>query len=176
MSGAEFSREIQIETLGTAPRPMSIEADEAERAALCRRFGLVALDSLAADLSLWRDSEGAAIDGRLKAKVTQACVATGTPVEALIEESFAVLFRPLPGEDRADDEIELGHDDLDVMFIDGGAIDVGEAAAQSLALALDPFPRAPDAEASLEQAGVKREGEAEAGPFAALAALKAKRP
>jgi hypothetical protein len=61
---------------------------------------------------------------------------------------------------------------LDIVFHDGAAIDIGEAIAQTLALALDPYPRAPDAEAALKEAGVK--SEAEAGPFAALAALKAR--
>jgi hypothetical protein len=39
-----------------------------------------------------------------------------------------------------------------------------------MALALDPFPRAPDADDVLKAAGVLSEGEA--GPFAALRALK----
>jgi hypothetical protein len=49
--------------------------------------------------------------------------------------------------------------------------------AQSLALALDPYPRSARAEEALRQAGVKDEEEAAAGdssPFAALAALKDK--
>ena len=41
-----------------------------------------------------------------------------------------------------------------------------------MALALDPFPRAPGAEEALRAAGVI--GEGEAGPFGALAGLKAK--
>jgi len=174
MSEPEFSREVRIDTLGTAPRALSINADEAERAALARRFDLLELGSLAADLTVRRNGDGAAMDGHLSARVTQACVATGAPVGSAIDEAISVLFRPMPDEGRPDDEVELSESELDVMFIDGGAIDVGEAVAQSLALALDPFPRAPDAEAALKDAGVK--SEAEAGPFAALAALKDKRP
>ena len=55
---------------------------------------------------------------------------------------------------------------------DSGAIDLGEAAAQTLALALDPYPRSPGAAAALKEAGVI--GEGEAGPFGGLAALKGK--
>ena len=60
------------------------------------------------------------------------------------------------------------------MPIEDGAIDLGEAAAETLLLALDPYPRAPNADAVLREAGVKPEGEEERepGPFAALAALK----
>jgi len=52
------------------------------------------------------------------------------------------------------------------------AIDLGAAIADSLALGLDPYPRSPNAEQALRQAGVI--SEEEAGPFAALAALKSK--
>ena len=52
------------------------------------------------------------------------------------------------------DEIELSEDDCDTVFYTGGAIDLGEAAAETLALALDPFPRSPGAAAALREAGV----------------------
>jgi hypothetical protein len=100
-------------------------------------------------------------------------VATGEPVLGEIEESFAVHFRPLPAAGGgAEDEVELGEDEMDVIFTDAGQVDVGEAVAQTLALHLDPYPRAPGAEAALKEAGVMDEGEA--GPFGALAALKDK--
>ena len=47
-----------------------------------------------------------------------------------------------------------------------GTIDLGEAAAEQLALALDPYPRAPGAVLEMEE-------EPEAAPFAALAAFPA---
>jgi hypothetical protein len=58
------------------------------------------------------------------------------------------------------------------MFHDGQAIDLGAAIADSLALVLDPYPRSPRAADALREAGVI--SEEEAGPFAALAALKGK--
>ena len=60
------------------------------------------------------------------------------------------------------------------VFYTGGAIDLGEAAAETLALVLDPFPRSPGAQAALREAGVLNEEEA--GPFAALAKLKQSKP
>ena len=53
------------------------------------------------------------------------------------------------------------------------ATDLG-AVAETLALSLDPFPRAPDADAVLRAAGVLSEDEAVTGPFAALKGLKDK--
>src|SRR3546814_10611416 len=46
----EFSRAIRLDTIGEQPRRIEIEADAAERAALAARFGLIAIDRLAAAL------------------------------------------------------------------------------------------------------------------------------
>jgi hypothetical protein len=54
--------------------------------------------------------------------------------------------------------------------IEGGSIDLGEAVAETMALALDPYPRAPGAEAALRAAGVLTEDEAR--PAGKLAGLK----
>jgi uncharacterized metal-binding protein YceD (DUF177 family) len=69
-----------------------------------------------------------------------------------------------------DDEIELGPSDCDTVFYEGGAIDLGGAIADTLALSVDPYPRSASADMALKEAGVLTEGEA--GPFAALAQLK----
>ena len=127
--------------------------------------------------SVWLFSTVSAT-GRLRAAVTQSCVATGAPVEAVIDEPFRVLFSPLPPADGGEEEIELSEKDLDIVFYEGAAVDVGEAVAETLSLALDPWPRAPGADEALKGAGVKSEQEAQAeqapGPFSALAALKDK--
>ena len=69
-------------------------------------------------------------------------------------------------------EIELGADDLDEIEYSGTQFDLGEAVAQSLALAIDPFAVGPGAEEARQRAGIV--GEEASGPFAALAALKKK--
>lgn len=167
----EFSRPVRIDTLGPAPRPMSIEADAAERAALAARFDLVAIDSLEAEAALSLSGETATATGTLRAKVTQSCIATNRPVEAEVEEHFRILFRPEPAT-GADEEIELSEAECDVVFYSGAAIDIGEAIAETLSLSLEPYPRSPDADAALREAGVG--SEAEAGPFGALAGLRDK--
>jgi len=172
MTAPEFSRPVRIDTIGEAARRLSVEAEEGERIALARRFGLIAIDRLAADLSLARKGGDIAMDGSLSAKVVQACVATGAPLEAAIGVPFDLVFRPQPELAGPEEEIELAPDELDVIFYDSGTIDVGEAVAETLLLNLDPYPRAPGAEEALREAGVKSEGEA--GPFGALAALRDK--
>ena len=173
MSAPEFSRPVRADTLGEEERALRVEAEASERAALARRFGLIAIDRLEAELALSRKAAEIAVRGRVSAAVTQACVVTGAPLETRIEPKMDLRFRPQPGADRgAEEEIELGESELDLLFYEGAEIDVGEAVAETLALALDPYPRAPGAEEALKAAGVK--SEEEAGPFAALAGLRDK--
>jgi uncharacterized metal-binding protein YceD (DUF177 family) len=168
----EFSRPVRVDTIGTERRAMRIEAGAEEKEALARRFGLVAIHSLSAEASLTRNGESVIAEGRLRASVTQSCVATAVPLEAEVDEPFRIEFRPEPTAGTTDEEVELSESEMDVTFYDGGSIDLGEAVAETLSLSLDPWPRAPGAEEILKAAGVK--GEEEAGPFAALAALKDK--
>lgn len=170
MTAPEFSRPVRLDTLGPAPRAVSIEAEDTERAALADRFGLVAIDRLAAEARLTRKGDEVEAEGRMTAAVTQSCVASGEPVPAEIDEPFEIRFRPGPAAAQPDEEIELEAAELDVVFYEGGAVDLGEAVAETLALALDPYPRAPGAGEALKSAGVK--SEEEAGPFGALAGLR----
>lgn len=172
MTGPEFSRTLRTDTIGAIPRAVDVEADEAERAALARRFGLGAIGSLRAQISVARANRDIVATGRVQAEVTQSCVVTGAPVPARIDESFALRFRPEPEAGAPEEEIELGEDEMDVILHDGASVDVGEAVAQTLALNLDPYPRARQAEAALREAGLR--DEAAAGPFGTLAALRDK--
>ncbi|HTU13255.1 MAG TPA: DUF177 domain-containing protein [Allosphingosinicella sp.] len=175
MIAPEFSRPVRIDTLGEQPRAMAIAAEPAERAALARRFGLLGLDRLEAELAIARAGETVTVDGTLQADLVQACVASGAPVPAALIVPFDILFRPQPAPGRADEEVELSESELDVVFYDRAEVDLGEAVAETLSLNLDPYPRAPAADAVLREAGVRQEGEEEKGPLAAaLAGLKDK--
>jgi uncharacterized metal-binding protein YceD (DUF177 family) len=150
---------------------VDFSADDAERAAVAERLGLLGLDRLEAALTLRRQGEEVRAAGRLRASATQACVATGEPVPAIVDEEVTLLFLPEPS-GLPDEEVELNAEDLDVIFHDGREIDVAAAVADELSLALDPYPRSAGAEDALREAGVL--SEEQAGPFAALAALKGK--
>lgn len=167
-AAAEFSRPQRLDTIGAGELKVHVAADAAEMAALAVRFGLVSVERLEADYVLHRDVGGVIATGHVSAAATQACVATGGPVAARIEEEFALRFRG-DGDD-APEEIELDEDALDTIFFEGGTIDLGEAAAETFALALDPFPRSAAATEALKAAGVKREDEVK--PTGALAGLK----
>ena len=172
----EFSRIWRIDTLGPAPRQVEIEADESERAVLAERFRLLAIDRLEAEAALSRQGEIVTAAGMVRAAVTQSCVATEEPVPETVEAPFRIKFRPQPESGAPDEEIELGEAELDVVFYDGAAIDLGEAVAETLSLSLDPYPRAAGADEALREAGVKDEEQAarESSPFAGLQGLKDK--
>ncbi|MEN3745894.1 DUF177 domain-containing protein [Sphingomonas sp. HF-S3] len=175
MTTPEFSRPQRLDQIGAGESQVPVSTDEAERAALAERFGLQSIDLLEADYTLRRTASGVRATGTLRASVVQSCVATGDPVPAKIDEAFDIRFVP---ESDTVEEIELSEDECDTVFYSGGAIDLGEAAAETLALALDPFPRSPRADEVLKRAGVVGEDEVEAveeepaSPFAGLGALK----
>jgi uncharacterized metal-binding protein YceD (DUF177 family) len=157
----EFSRPLPLGTVGPAGRHVAITATPAECEALSRRFHLLGIAALAAELRLTPEPDGAVrAEGRFTATVTQACIVTLEPVEQQMAESLA--FRLLPPEQEEAD----GPEDLDEIACPDGVADLGEAVAEQLALALDPYPRAPGAELPPEAQ------DGQAGAFAALAALR----
>ena len=176
----EFSRLVPVDRLGEAEITEEISAGPGERAALARRFGLLSLDRLSATLRLERAGARnlVRIAGRLAAEVTQACVVTLEPVSARLEKDFTLLYdldAAAHGEDEAGGAREVtieAEAEEPPEPVGPHGIDLGEALAQQLAIALDPYPRAPGAalpEAPRAGAGGARAAE---GPFAALESLK----
>lgn len=171
---SEFSRLLTLDEIG-AGIERRIEANAEERSALADRFDLRALDRLEVVLTAAPAPGGVRVTGRVQAAAVQACVTSGEDVHAAVNEPVALLF--LHDMDGRADEVELHEADCDVLPIEGRAIDIGEAAAQTFGLALDPYPRADAAtlEAarrrliSEEEAAAREAAEKAAGnPFAAL--------
>ncbi|CUS43692.1 MAG: DUF177 domain-containing protein [Pseudomonadota bacterium] len=172
MSVPEFSRPERIDTIGEGEREVAVSASAEERAALAVRFGLKAIDRLEGKFRIRRDAAGIVARGNVQADVVQACVVTDEPIPVSVDEPVALRF--VADDEPAGEEVELSEDALDTISFDGAAIDLGEAAADTMALALDPFPRGPNAAAVLKQAGVISEEEAKPlGALAGLAGLKA---
>jgi uncharacterized metal-binding protein YceD (DUF177 family) len=164
-----FAHHLRLDRIRDGER-LDLAADESERRSIAERLRLSALDRLEAHVTLSRTGPAVRADGRIAATLEQSCVVTGEPVAAHIDEPFALLFMPEPESGGAEEEIELGEEDCDVVFHDGAAIDLGSAIADTLALSIDPYPRSAGADAALRGAGVL--SEEQASPFAALAALK----
>lgn len=136
---AAVTRAVPVRHLHARPQAFHYAADAGERARLAERFGLLAVQRLSADVELRRSGRSVSLDGEFSAEVVQACVVSGEPVPASPAGPLHLRFEP-PGDAGAD--IELDADMVDTLPLDGDSIDLAEAVAQSLCLALDPYPRA----------------------------------
>lgn len=158
-----------------------IEADERERAALAARFAIVSVDALSAEIELELCKKGVRASGRLSARITQNCAVSGDPFPLAIEEPVVLRFieegtAALTPSDEDAIDFDLTAEDCDEIEYGGESFDLGEAVAQTLGLAIDPYAEGPGAETARAVAGIAQEGEAD-GPLAAglaagLAALK----
>ncbi len=166
MTEPEFSRPIDVRHLPTAP--LTLTANDEERAALAARFGLVSIGRLEAEVTVTPDGEAVDAAGRLRAAIVQSCAVSGEDLPVEIDEPIALRF--VPAAPATEEEVELEPGELDEIEFDDHGFDLGEAVAQTLALAIDPYAVGPNAEKARKEAGLLDEGAA--GPFAALAALK----
>lgn len=150
--------------------PVVIEASPEERAALAARFGLGAVESLRAQIALEQRPRAIRATGRLTAAIMQPCAISGEDFPVTIDEPVDLRFveenqRPAsPAK-----EIELEADDCDEIAFTGDMFDLGEAVAQTLGLAIDPYAEGPGADAARKAAGIVQEGE-QMGPLADLLA------
>lgn len=172
MTASEFSHVVTLAEAGQG-RTLTIEADEAARGAIAARLGLIALPRFQVSAEVRAVAGGIAAAGRIAADVVQSCAATALPVPATIDEPFDLRFlRDVDAPASEEEEIEISSEDCDILPLEDDRIDIGETAIQTLSLALDPFPRHPDADRILAEKGVL--SEEQAGPFAALAGLRGK--
>ncbi len=158
----EFSHTLPIGRIGPDGFETTVEAGPEQRSGVARRLGIVGIDALACAFRLYPASAGRIeAEARLRARVVQTSVVSLEPFAADIAEDFACVFVPAGTEtDHIDPEA------VDELPYEGTAIDLGEAATEQLALALDPYPRAPG-----EETGSGEAGPGEAGPERPLAKL-----
>jgi hypothetical protein len=164
-----WSVPLSVSEVPETGRHIDLVADEGTRAALAKLSGLADLPRLAASFDVTPHGRGGLhVVGRVSAKVGQTCVVTLEPIENDIDEAIDLVFSPasaLPPA-SAGGEVEVPAEDAPEPLV-GGRIDLGAIATEFLILAIDPYPRKPDAMFQPPPAG-----EDSAHPFAALAALK----
>jgi hypothetical protein len=148
-----FSRPVRVDALPKDGLQQVIEANPAERAALAKLNDLPSIARLTADLRLTRAGRGAVrVRGEVYAEVTQTCVVTLEPIEAIVKETVDVRFaEPAQEHKRGNldapgvaELVDLDSEDPPDA-IENGRIDLGALAAEFLALGLDPYPRKPGA-------------------------------
>jgi len=169
-----LSREIRvIDIVDNAPQ--TIEGSAAEREAIKALLELVALGALRFDYTLRRGGgDRIHLSGRLTADFTQTCVVSLEPLPVAVDIPVEMEFWPeslvADLEHKAEDPGQVGLLDWPESIVDG-AFDLGPVVYESLATALDPYPKKEGASFQWSQGSGAAE-EAESGPFAALQKLK----
>lgn len=162
----EFSLDTVIDVLTLPPSgPLicRVVVDDSGCRQLAERFGFLGLAEVAASLKIMKVGPGIwDVTGSLQAHAVQACVVTGAEVAEAVD--FAIEERYVRVSEKAD-EVVVTLDDAEPLV--NGGIDLGEMVAQSLALAVDPWPRTKEAPDSFQAGEVET-----THPFAELAALK----
>ena len=158
-----------------AGRDVHVSPTAKERAALAAQLGVSTVDALDVTLHAVKFRGGIRVTGRLTAAVTQPSVVTLEPVAQEIAEPIDRIFLPggekdFAGPANAEIFVDLEGEDVPDHF-DGPEADLSDLIAETLALAIDLYPRGPGE--TLDDLGLKPEG-LDDHPFAALKALKPK--
>jgi hypothetical protein len=169
-----WSVRIAVEQIPDAGLHRDLEADAAMRSAMAQLAGLREIVFARASLDVTPQGGGRFhVAGRVEARIGQTCVVTLDPIENDIDEPIDLIFSPpdqIP--ELADLVDEAADSDTQVPNppepIEHGMIDVGRVATDAMFLAIDPYPRKPDA--LFEPVVVAADPEDH--PFAALKALK----
>ena len=141
---------------------LTVQANENEKQALAKRFGLHKLHSLVCATQLTYEEDYIKITGHLKARAQQSCVVSLKPVSENINIQFEQRLCQDPN--MVDDRL----DGPDIELLQTPDIFIGEIIAQQLGLSLNPYPRL--SSASIE----KYLPSQKSSPFAVLQQLKAK--
>lgn len=149
-------------------------ATEVERAEIAKRLGLLDCACLTLTYRLKPVGSGRFhLDGRAEAVLTQACIVTLEPVAAAITEPLDLELWPAgelgsPRPESGGDADPLA--DVPEPILDGG-IDLGALLFETLAVAIDPYPRQPGTTFDWSDPRAAKDA-AKLSPFAELARLK----
>ena len=169
----EFSRLQPVDEIGRDGVFRKLSADAYESAALAKRFDIIKITDLKAELNLrhLRGGDIISVSGTLEALVEQECVVSlelvSSKICTKIDERFA------RNAETADDILVSVEEpeEIDDLIV-GNEIDLGEMLAQCLYLALNSYPRKNDVK--LEEGLEIASEEISLNPFSVLEKLNAK--
>lgn len=166
---------IRLDSMPVAGRDVDVTPTADERAAIADQLEVSSIDDLSVHLHAVRFRGGIRVSGRLTARVTQPSVVTLEPLTQEIAEPVDRIFLPggekqYAGPANAEIFVDLEGDDVPDHF-EGNEADLSDLIVETLALAVDLYPREPGA--SLDEAALKPDLD-NPSPFAVLKALKPK--
>lgn len=171
----QLSRMVMLEPWPEEGVAFEVDATGDERAGVAGQLDLVGLPRLrfagAIERAAFRD--GYVLKGLLEAEVIQRCVVTLEPLTARITEPVERHYGlGMAVEAEAVELDEEALDEIDVEPLVAPLLDVGEVAVEELALALDPYPRSPEADAVVAAYAPEGDEDAAVRPFDILKRLK----
>ena len=170
-----FDAIVRIDKLPASGRSVTVDADEATRAAIAEAMKVTSVERFVASLTVVPLRGGLRAQGKLDASITQPSVVSFEPVSQDIHEDIDRVFLPASAVEQAPapgSEVFVDLEDDDFPdHIDGPEVDLSALLVETLALAIDPYPRLPGED--LSTVAPDAVGTA-TGPFAALARLKDK--
>jgi uncharacterized metal-binding protein YceD (DUF177 family) len=153
-----------------------IVASAEQRAAIADALDLASLEALTFEYSLRRSGKDRfKLDGQLEASLVQTCVITLESLEATVSEQVHIEFWPLEDIEKLEAPDHGGEFEIDFEGpepIEGDVIDIGQLAYETLASAIDPYPRKPGVEFSQKSGDQDDNGKSEESPFEVLKTLK----
>jgi uncharacterized metal-binding protein YceD (DUF177 family) len=166
---------VRLDAVTSGGRSVTVAADAETLEQLAERLNVTSVQSMAAEVQVKRIRGGLHVVGEARAQITQPCVVTLDPVVQVIAEPVDRVFMPAsqrPREPEPGSEVfvDLEGDDPPDYF-EGPELDLSELLIETIALAIDPYPRAPDATVDAE---VLERERAASSPFAALKGLTPK--
>jgi uncharacterized metal-binding protein YceD (DUF177 family) len=168
-----FSTLLPVHQVPAGGKHVRIEPDEGQRRAIAEALEIGGVEALTADLDVRpMGAEAFSVRGELTAAVVQNDVVTLDPVRQDVSESIDLTLVPAADDSshRKQKVETIETDDQDERDVyRNGRIDLGAIVFEHLALGLDPYPRAPDAEFS---GHIEDDAAAAPSAFAALASLK----
>lgn len=169
-----FSYPVKVGHISANPVRIGLTASPEELTGLAKLWDVLSVEYLKSELQVTRwKRDGLKITGEVRAALTQACVVSLEPVSSVISETIEQIFVPEGSKlarmmTNEQGEIVLDPDGPDSPDqFSGDTIDVGVVVAEFAALAIDPYPRKPDADFAgfdEENAGVEQKP----SPFAVL--------
>lgn len=168
--------DLKIDSRAIPAKPVEMQADEASRIALAKRFDLVAIKQFNGTATLAKDGPDVLAKGKITANIVQSCAISGDDFATTLKADFDLRFVPRDRYAKMVDEAESGEgveieaEDCDLIAFDGPLVDLGEALAQTLGLEIDPYAEGPHADAVREQ--YQLNVDTPVSHFAALAGLK----
>lgn len=165
---------IRVDSMPPTGRHLRLALDADEREAVAAALGISAVERLQATLHAVKFRGGMRVTGRLEAEIVQPSVVSLEPVRQTIDEPIDRIFLPGPHKPAAGAAgteifVDLEADEPPDHF-EGPEADMSDLVIESLALAIDPYPRAEGE--SVESLGLPVDEDDEPSPFARLKVLK----